>query len=204
MISSKYFPLIMSMNNNSFPSCAYPVQGLEAQIGTYYTTTSFNPIYGLYNYSISGNLYSGASVGAKQLTGLSVYFSGYTTPYSYINQELWIGVVSNSTFPTTTPQVDFSDLTFITPLTKVKSSFTLNITNNTWHQFNFDTNFCYDGANNLLLVWKNYDASWQSGYGNAQVANVVSKAMYKGQDASFPTTGTGTRTNFPLLIKFNY
>lgn len=184
-------------------NCAYGVQGLEATIGTYYTTTAFNPVYGLYNYSIGASLYPGASVGAKQLTGCSVYFTGYTTPYSYINQELWIGVVSNSTFPTTTPAVDFSDLTFITPLTKVKNSFTLNITNNVWTTFTFDTPFCYDGTNNLLFVWKNYDGAWTSGYGNAQVANVVSKAMYKGNDASFPT-GTGTRTNFPLLIKFNY
>ena len=188
---------------NSGSSCAYPVQGLEIQIGTYSTTVSTKPAYGLYNYSVSASLYTGTSIGAKQLTGVQIYFSGFTIPYTFLNQEIWIGQVSNSTFPSSTPQVNFSDLTFITPLTKVKDSFTLNITNNVWSSFTFDTPFCFDGTNHLLFVWKNYDGTWTSGYGTAQAANVVSKGMYKGNDPSYPT-GTGTRDNFPLLIKFNY
>jgi hypothetical protein len=38
------------------------------------------------------------------------------------------------------------------------------------------------------------------GYGQGQSANVVSKGMYASADGAFPT-GTGTRTNFPMLIK---
>jgi hypothetical protein len=94
-------------------------------------------------------------------------------------------------------------LTFVKPLTKVKASFSCNITSNgLWYTFNFDTPYCYSGTGNILLVWKNYDGTWSSGYGSTQVANVVSKSMYKGSDVSFPT-GTGTRDNYPLLVKFN-
>jgi len=186
-------------------SCATPVVGTNAQLGTYSTTTSWNPAYGLYNYSISGNLYSAAVVGgARQITGIQIYPSSFTTPYTFLNQEIWMGEVSNATFPTTSPQVNFSDLTFTSPLVKVKGPFTYTVSaNNAWQNINLDTNYCYSGTNTLLIVWKNYDGSWSSGYGTWQAANVVSKGMWAANDPAFPT-GTGTRTNFPLLIKLNY
>jgi hypothetical protein len=179
--------------------------GTDITVGTYYTTTAFQPFYGLYNYSIAASLYNTSNMGSstKQLTGVQIYQSGYTTPYTVDNQEIWIGQTINSTFPSSTPQVDFSDMEFYKPLVKVKASFSHSVTNGAWVTINFDTPYCYDNAYSLLFVWKNYDGSWQSGYGTAQCGNVVSKGMYKGSDPSFPT-GTGTRTNFPLLIKFNY
>lgn len=179
-------------------ACA-PVTGTTTQIGTLSTTAAWIPAYGLYNYGLSANIYSfGAS--PLQLTGIDIQVTGYTGGYTYLNQEIWIGQISNATFPTSTPQVNFSDLTFTVPLTKVKNAFTYTPTNNVWQTFTFDTPYCYDGTNYILLVWYNYDGSWTSGYGNGQVANVVSKAMYAVNDPSFPT-GTGTRTNFPMLIR---
>ena len=185
-------------------SCATPVVGTNTQLGTFSTTTTYNPAYGLYNYSVSGNIYIAGTVGgAKQITGIQIYPSGFTTPYSFDNQEIWMGQVSNTNF-SASPQVNFSDLTFTNPLIKVKNAFTYTVSaNNAWQSITFDTNFCYDGTNSLLLVWRNYDGSWSSGYGNWQVANVVSRNMYAVNDPSFPT-GTGTRTNFPLLVKLNY
>lgn len=181
-------------------SCATPATGAVTQIGTFSTNSAFVPTYGLYNYGINASIYS-FGLSNLQITGIQIQVTGYTPGYQYNNQEIWMGVISNATFPTTTPQVDFSDLTFVVPLTKVKNAFTYTVTNNIWQQINFDTPFCYTGTSNyVLLVWKNYDGSWTSGYGNGQVANVVSKAMYAVSDPAFPT-GTGTRTNFPMLIK---
>jgi hypothetical protein len=188
-------------------SCPYAVQNTDLLIGSYYTYTGVKPFYGLYNYSISASIYTQSQVGAgKQITGLQVYARSFTTPYTVLNQEIWIGEITNSTFPTTTPAVDFSDLTFVSgkPLTKVKASFTFTVSSNyVWINVNFDTPYCYEGTNNLILVWKNYDGSWQSGFGDFQAGNVVSRGMYKGNDPSFPT-GNGTRDNYPLLVKFNY
>ena len=181
-------------------SCPYPTDGAITQIGTFSTTAAWQPAYGLYDYSMSANIYS-LGLTSLQVTGVQVQVTGYTPGYTYNNQELWMGVISNATFPTTSPQVNFSDLTFTVPLTKVKNSFTYTPVNNTWQTFTFDTPFCYTGTSNyVLFVWYNYDGSWASGYGFGQVANVVSKNMYAVQDTTFPT-GTGTRTNFPLLIK---
>ena len=186
-------------------SCPYSLFNVNFQVGDYYTTSNVKPFYGLNNYSINANIYSPSQMPSYNcnITGIQVYFQSFTTPYSVNNQEIWIGEISNTTFPTSTPQVDFSDLTFVKPLVKVKDSFTCNITTNgLWYTFNFNTPYCYSGTGSLLIVWKNYDGTWSSGYGSTHVANIVSKSMYKGSDVAFPT-GTGTRDNYPLLIKFN-
>lgn len=185
-------------------SSCVPVVGTNAQIGTLSTTSFNNPAYGLFNYSVSGNIYTSGSLGtSKQITGIQIFPAGFTTPYSFTNQEIWMGQITNGAFGAS-PQVNFSDLTFTQALTQVKASFTYTVsTNGAWQNINFDNNFCYDGVNNLILVWRNYDGSWSSGYGNWQVANVVNRSMNASSDPAFPT-GTGTRTNFPLLIKLNY
>lgn len=199
--------IINSYRYVSGSSCPYAVVGSTYSLtGAFSTNISWAPAYGLFEYSMSASLYNTSDLGSttKQLTGVQMYLSGYTTPYTFTSQEIWIGQVSNSTFPSTTPQVDFSDLTFTSSLVKVKSSFTLSITTNgVWYNIDFDTPYCWDNTNNLIFVWKNYKGTWSSGYGTSQAANVVSKGMYKGNTSGYPT-GTGTRTNWPMLLRFNY
>lgn len=192
-------------NNSLAGTCPYAVIGANILSGVSSANSSFAPFYGLYNNSIYASLYSTADLGSttKQITGVQINQSSFTLPYTVNAQEIWMGQVSNSTFPTTTPAVDFSDLTFTSPLVKVKNSFTFSVTNGSWVTLTFNTPYCYNNTNNLLFVWKNYDGSWGSGYGTAQCANVVSKGMWKGEDIGFPT-GNGTRNNFPILLKFNY
>jgi hypothetical protein len=192
-------------NNSATSTCPYAVIGSSILSGVFSTNSSFAPFYGLYGYSINASLYSTSNLGSstKQITGVQIYQQSFTLPYTVNAQEIWMGQVSNSTFPTTTPAVNFSDLTFTSPLVKVKGPFNFSVTNGSWVTLTFDTPYCYDNTNNLLFVWKNYDGSWASGYGTAQCANVVSKGMYKGADGAFPT-GNGTRNNFPLLVYFNY
>lgn len=179
--------------------CPYLVDGAITQRGTLSTTAAWTPAYGLYDYSMNASIYSLGVVGL-QITGIDIQVGSYTGGYTYNNQEIWMGQISNATFPTTSPQVNFSDLTFTVPLTKVKNSFTYTPVNNTWQTFTFDSPYCYDGTGYTLIVWYNYDGSWASGYGTGQVANVVSKNMYAVADGAFPT-GTGTRTNYPMLIR---
>jgi hypothetical protein len=185
--------------------CAYGVQNLNVQVGTYSGYNQLKPFYGLWNYGITAGIYTASQVGTggKQLTSLQFYPRGFTAGFTVVNQEIWIGEISNSTFPTTTPAVDFSDLTFIKPLTKVTTKDVTISTNFVWINVPFDVPYCYDGTNNLLVVWKNYDGDWTSGFGECQVANVSSRGMSKIADTAFPT-GNGTRDNFPLLLRFNY
>lgn len=200
-----FHSIFLGRGAQSGSGCAYGVQGLEQQVGTYYTYNNAMAFYGYYNYSLSASIYAPGQIGSggKQLTGLQIYTRSFTPGYTVNNQEIWIGEISNSTFPTSSPACDFSDLTFIKPLTKVTTRTVTIATNYVWTTVGFDTPYCYNGTNNLILVWKNYDGSWTSGFGEFQVGNVVSKGMTAFGTPAFPT-GTGTRNNFPLLIKFNY
>jgi len=195
---------IVSSIISAISSCV-GIQSLNITAGVFSVNSGFAPAYGLFNFSMNASLYSAALMGgSKQLTGLQVNRASYTLPYTYLNQEIWIGEVSNATFPTSTPAVDFSDLTFTSPLVKVKNAFTDTITTNgVWTSFTFDTNFCWSGTNNLLVLWKNLDGTWQSGYGTGQAAFATNKSMQKASDPSYPT-GNGTRGSAPVLYIFNY
>lgn len=192
----------MMMGNGIAPSsCPYAVVGSNLLTGVQSGTTVFKPAYGLFDFSTMGDIHLQSVLGAgKQITGVKIFLQGYTTPYTFNNQEIWIGQVSDVEFPTSTPQVDFSDLTFTSPLVKVKDSFPLVVTTNgVWYEFTFDTPFCYDGVNSLLFNWRNYDGSWQSGFGNTYTVTASNRGMYKNQDTTFPT-GTGTRVGTVMQL----
>jgi hypothetical protein len=184
-------------------SCQYPVQNLLQQVGTYNAYSSTYPFYALYKYSLSAQLHTAASVGgAKQITGIEIYARSFTTPFVMEKQEIWIGEVSNATFPTTTPKTDFSDLTFVKPLTRVANkTFTIS-SNYAWNRLTFDTPYCFGGTNNIIIVWKNNQGYFKSGYGQFQAGNVVSKGMTSYWDTTMPATGT--RDNFQTLINLLY
>lgn len=161
------------------------------------------PFKGIYHYSQSGCIYLTSELGnlPKTIKSLQLFFAGFTVPYTVTNQELWIAHVAESAFDAA-PAVDFSDLT-ITNLTKVKNSFTHTVTNNNqWYQFDFDTNFNYNGTSNLLLIWKNMDGSATiSGAGYGRTSNATNRGMYKFSDPAYPT-GDGTRISEVLNVKF--
>lgn len=185
--------------------CATPYQGLLLELNSYYNYSDTKPFRGLYNYSMSASIFPASSFGgARQIRGFQFYVRSWTTPYTVNNQEMWIGKISNSTFPASNPPTDFSDLTFIEPLVQVYSGKTITIsTNYVWVNVDFDTPYCYDGTGNLLFVWKNLDGTWQSGVGQAQMSNIVSRGMYVSWDTgSMPATGF--RDNYPLHTNILY
>jgi hypothetical protein len=185
--------------------CIYPIQNLEQQVGVYSGYNGIHPFYGLYNYTLSAQIHSPSQFNptASQITGLSFYTRSFTTPYTVNNQEIWIGEISNTTFAAT-PKTDFSDLVFVKPLSKVVQKNITLTDNYTWTNITFDTPYCYSGTNNLLIVWKNNDGAWTSGFGQFQVANVSSKGMTAYWDNPTSMPATGTRDNFQTLIKLKY
>lgn len=174
-----------------------------SEIGTGTNNNYELPFKGIYHYSQSGCIYLTSELGnlPKTIKSLQLFFAGFTTPYTVTNQELWIAHVAESAFDAA-PAVNFSDLT-ITNLTKVKNSFTHTVTNNNqWYQFDFDTNFNYNGTSNLLLIWKNIDGSASiSGAGYGRTSNATNRGMYKFSDPAYPT-GDGTRISEVLNVKF--
>lgn len=184
-------------------TCA-PITNTTTQYGTGTSIKYEYPCYPLFNYSQSASIYLQTQLGAaKQFTGCQIYQAGFSVPFTQNNNEIWMAHITQAAFDQY-PAVDFSDLT-VTNLTKVKNSFNHTVTaNGVFYDFNFDTNFCYNGTSNLLFIWKSYDGSGvTSGYGYTRTTSATNRGMQAAYDPSFPI-GDGTRTNSILSIKLKY
>lgn len=198
---------INSDSSGNMLGCPYSVITSSEQIGAGTSTSSSVPFYGLYNYSVYAGIWldSEFTTGGKQMTGIELEVQGYTTPYTYNNVKIYLGEVVEDIFDLA-PAVNGSDLT----ITNETLCFDGNITisSNGWQVVNFNAgNMCYnpDSGKNLYMRIENRDGTWQSGYGQGKYdfSPAISRAMYKGADASYPT-GDGTRGNFRVNTKFKY
>lgn len=198
----------MSLRYRSLITDKAPVTGGTLQIGTGTNNLNQYPAYGLYNYSVGMFLYSKSELGdARQITGIDITFNSYTTGYSFLNQTIKMAhIVDNKLNSNVT--VELGGIT-TKNLTTCKSNFTNTISSSGVKTFTFDTNFFYNGKDNLLLIWENRDGSWTSGYGTSKCTytnnvNNTYRAWFKNQDASYPT-GYGTvDVNYRLDVKFRF
>ena len=181
-------------------SCPTNLTGASAVVGINVSNVAFIPHYGLYDYGWSAWILTPAEIGgAKQISAIGVYSISYNTGYTYPNQVIKMGHVSQSAWPSATPQIDLSDLT-VTNLKTVKSSFSDTVVNNVYSKHIFDSNFCYNGTSNLLIVWENRCGAWASGYGTHNHMTGVNQGAYAFQDTTYPT-GTGTRISTKPVTK---
>ena len=119
------------------------------------------PVYGLYDYSQAGLIYTASeltnSIGGSSsgflIGSISFEFSGWNANYYLENQKIKIGHTSAVSFPYTS-YPDYRTLT-ITDFTTVKDSFNL-LVNNGWITIFFDTPFFWNGIDNLLISWDQY------------------------------------------------
>ena len=153
------------------------------------------PAYGLYDYSQTLFMFKPTELGTteKQITGLEIEVSGYSTPYTFTNQTIKLCHSTDSGFNSNL-QVDLTNLNY-TKLKTVKANFNWTINSSGWQSLTFDENFCYDGTNNLVVIWENRDGSWQSGYGYAECwfDSTYGESWYVYQDNSYPaSTSYGT------------
>lgn len=205
-VSAEDLLSLISALFNGGGSCT-AVQSLTYQIGSGTSNASYAPAYGLYDFSWYAGLWQSSEFtspadGEIQITGIEVEVSGYTTPYSYENFEVWLSEVTESTLYDP-PAVNGTDMTKANEQMCFQGTFT--ISSNGFVSINFDTNYCFSGAKNLFVEFRNYDGSWQSGFGHGEYdfSPAISRAGYKATDGSYPT-GTGTRTNGRINIKFDY
>jgi hypothetical protein len=172
-------------------------------------TTPLSPMYGLYNYSWSSNLYNAADIGGAKTIGsiawyVDSYQSGYsqTGPYTFNNVQIYFAYTTLSGWGNTNNVSGLNRLTGvnvaqgITSWTKV---FDGNITFNTcdaYKTITLTTPFSYDGVTNLVVHVDNNDGSYVSGYPNFHYTNYNTSTStrtmkYGAQDASMgPTSGT--------------
>lgn len=198
--------LLTSVQN--YPRCC-SVRGLD--LGTIVGTTNVSdyPAYGLYNYSHTMFILKQSELTEQRnITGLKIHMAGYSTGYTFNNQTIKLAHITDSQFGTnvqiTNTNGDVSGIAGLKDLQTVKT-FNWTVTSG-YNNINFDSKFCYNGIDNLLIIWMNKDGSWQSGYGWAECHSTSAQFLswYKQNDASYPT-GFGTRNSSTRPnMKINY
>ena len=147
--------------------CA-PVEGLSiitTPTGTY--NGNYAPAYGLYDYSVTCTLVLASEIGSgvsKQFTGLAFDLNGWNSGYTMFNQSIELFHTSDTIIRVGATAGDpVNDIRDKTP---VKTNFTFTAPSvNGYYQINFDTNFCWNGTDNVVVRWTNNDGSWSGGYG---------------------------------------
>ena len=171
-------------------------------------TSPLAPMYGLYDYSWSSNIYYAADIGAaKTINSIGWYVdafqSGYsqTGPYTFSNIKVYFAYTTLSGWASTSNVSGVNRPTAvnvaqgITSWTKVYDGPITFTASNVWKSILLTTSFSYNGTSNLIVHVENWDASWQSGYPIFHYTNTTATGnrtmKYGAQDGSMgPTSGT--------------
>jgi hypothetical protein len=152
--------------------CA-PIVGTDATIinGTG-SVLSYVPYSGYYNYSLGVWLMTASELGsAKQFTGLQLS-KAYTEPsgITQLNQTIKIYHTTATELPSTinTSGTFGSSLTLngvnaflpVSDETTVLNSSWYQTASSGWKNLNFSSNFCYNGTDNVVVMWVNNDGAY--------------------------------------------
>lgn len=171
-------------------------------------TSPLAPMYGLYDYSWSSNIYYAADIGsARTIASIGWYVdefqNGYsqTGPYTFSNIKVYFAYTTLSGWSNINNVSGVNRLTGvnvaqgITSWTKVYDGPITFNASNVYKGINLDTPFSYNGTSNLVVHVENWDGSWASGYPYFHYTNTSSTGnrtmKYGAQDGSMgPTSGS--------------
>ncbi|HRZ76513.1 MAG TPA: right-handed parallel beta-helix repeat-containing protein, partial [Bacteroidales bacterium] len=161
-----------------------PFQDFENGPGT--TTTSYAPAYGWYNYNWSAILYTSSEINtAGRIDSVSFYVSN-SISYSMLNQKMWMAHTAASQFTT---------FGIPAPATIGTKVFEGNMvwTGPGWFTIALDVPFIYNGTDNLMIYWENWDGSYVSGYPTYSATSTTNyMMMHDYSDLGFPSSPTGS------------
>jgi len=165
-------------------------------IGSGTTASALNPYYGLYNYGWCKSIYTSAEINAAGLTtasdiiGIGFYVGNTPANYLMENQSVYLRHTTASIYETT-------DNTY-PGNAQFDQVFNGNLTYNGsgWHYITFTNPFSWNGTENLEFLYENNDTDCPTGYPTYRYTSSTPNYMtvYKGDDASFPSGLTGTRS----------
>lgn len=194
-----------------------PIQGLTFSSAAGTSNLYDAPVYGLYDYGMSMFLIDQSEFGSgeKQLKSISFESASFTAPYTVNNQRIQIAHTTATNLTSSIQITSAGDLsnpaTFTgvaySDLQEVKTPFTWAIGSTGWQTpITFDENFCYNGTDNLLVIWENRDGTWMSGYGwwESWFSNTNTETWYKYQDTTFPTGFGTTNVSYRPNMRFEY
>lgn len=166
----------------------------QATFGLASSTNSYIPAYGLYDYSWSKSLYTADELGFEgQIDTLSFFVSNsLSTPYLMPNQRIWMAHTSDSAF---------ADLMYLdtTLMTKVYDG-SIEWTGPGEIKIALAQPFTYDGDNNIIIYYENWDGVWASGYPTFVSSPAgPNQAVYEYDDGTFPYVAGSSSTTKPDL-----
>lgn len=169
---------------------------IEIGTGTY--TTTVIPVYGYYNYSWSQTIHLQSDIGSPVLIS-GIAFDVANSPVNYVmyNQRIYLKHTGLTAFPDATYE-DAETAGF----TKVFEG-TVTFNGSGWHQITFDAPFAYNGTDNLIVYWQNWDGLYASGIPTFRYTSRSNRSKYKYQDYSFPTV-TGFRSSYVPNVRLFY
>jgi hypothetical protein len=129
----------------------------EVQIGEGTSTTGYLPMYYLYNYALSTQLYLGtelAEAGATTAPMTSIsWYSSSTYGYNIQNVSIWMANVTDTQVGTSSPLGNNMTLVYEGNFQEVVG----------WNEFVFNAgNFAWDGQSNVLVMTQMNNGSWSS------------------------------------------
>ena len=151
-MAHNYYQGLLGGENGGAAAAPY-----EVQIGEGTSSTGYFPMYYLYNYSLSTQLFLGtelteAGATTAPMTSVSWYStSGYN--YNVQNVSIWMANVSDGTVNSTSPLGSTMTLVYQGNFQEVAG----------WNEFVFNQgSFAWDGQSNVLVMTQMNNGSWSS------------------------------------------
>ncbi|MCP4761457.1 MAG: hypothetical protein GY870_06720 [archaeon] len=131
--------------------CSVVQNLITENIGQLGGTTLYYSYYKLYNYNRSGWIYTQSEVGdCKAIRGIEIHYKMGASTWTSSNQKVYVGHITDNQFPSSFPinlsTLNISDLTLV-----YEGDFNFVNGTNNYLTINFDTNFTYNGTDNLFI-----------------------------------------------------
>jgi len=172
--------------------------GGYVEIGTGTSNTGYVPTYGYWDYSWSQVIYLQSEIGSPfDITKISYDVSNTPSNYTFYNQKIYMKHTTLTQFP---------DAFYDDP---IAAGFTLvyegdvTFDGSGWHVIPLDNPFSYNGTDNLIVYWQNWDGDYASGYPKFYYTNQTDRAKYKYADNTFPDV-SGTLKYYAANIRLHY
>jgi len=145
-------------------------QGLSVTTSSGSSNVTYSPIYGLFDFGLTYYILTQSQMGSGQklLRSIAWHLKSFGSNYTNLpSQVIKLAHIQESSVDTSIGIDDIYTSYNVSNLTTVYSG-SINYANDSTayaEVVDFDTNFCYNGSDNLMVVIENRNGNYLSGYG---------------------------------------
>jgi hypothetical protein len=161
--------------------------------------------YKLYNYNNTGWVYTQSEIGdCKTITGIEIMFRAYSWGDNvYDNQKIYLAHIEEDGFSSQSTSFNLFNDNNITDLTLVyDGTFDIPAGDPVNVQFDFDTNFTYNGIDNLLVIVQ--DESGTYSYSYPAFKGMSSSYLPNTYPSFYDYSDSVLDINTDLVTRYNY